>query len=96
MREASTYLLDKIYIRANSTCKLYRQIVGIPTITECAPRFADSFLILVLIFLMINRMEFLTHSILHKDLYLDDFKILTIQQSLLCIMRNRINPHELQ
>ena len=37
--EALTFLLDKIYIRFGS--KLYRQIVGIPMGTNCAPLVAD-------------------------------------------------------
>ena len=37
------YLLDNIFIKFGS--KLYRQIVGIPMVTNCAPRVADLFLI---------------------------------------------------
>ena len=39
--EALTFLLDNIYIRFGS--KLYRQIVGIPMGTNCAPLVADLF-----------------------------------------------------
>ena len=39
MCEALTFLLDNIYIRFGS--KLYRQIVGIPVGTNCAPLVAD-------------------------------------------------------
>ena len=42
MREALTFLLDNIYIRFGS--KLFRQIVGIPMGTNCAPLVADLFL----------------------------------------------------
>ena len=42
MCEALTFLLDNIYIRFGS--KLYRQIVGIPMGTNCAPIVADLFL----------------------------------------------------
>ena len=42
MCEALTFLLDNIYIRFGS--KLYRQIVGIPIGTNCAPLVADLFL----------------------------------------------------
>ena len=42
MYEALTFLLDNIYIRFGS--KLYRQIVGIPMGTNCAPLVADLFL----------------------------------------------------
>ena len=39
--EALTFLLDNIYIRCG--CKLYRQILGIPMGTNCAPFVADLF-----------------------------------------------------
>ena len=40
--EALTFLIDSIYIRFGS--ELYRQIVGIPMGTKCAPLVADLFL----------------------------------------------------
>ena len=40
--DAFSYLLDNIYIRFGD--KLYRQIVGIPMGTNCAPLVADLFL----------------------------------------------------
>ena len=43
--EALIYLLDIIYIRFGT--KLYRQIVGIPMGTNCAPLVADLFLFLL-------------------------------------------------
>ena len=42
MCDALHYLLDNIFIRFGS--KLYRQIVGIPMGTNCAPHVADLFL----------------------------------------------------
>ena len=42
VRDALHNLLDNIFIRFGS--KLYRQIVGIPMDTNCAPLFADLFL----------------------------------------------------
>ena len=42
MCKALAFLLDNIYIRLGS--KLYRQIVGIPMGTNCAPLEADLFL----------------------------------------------------
>ena len=42
MCEALIYLLDNIYIRFGT--QLYRQIVGIPMSTNCAPLVADLFL----------------------------------------------------
>ena len=40
--DALSYLLDNIYIRVGT--KLYKQIVGIPMGTNCAPLVADLFL----------------------------------------------------
>ena len=40
--DALTFILDNIYIRPGT--KLYRQIVGIPMGTNCAPLVADLFL----------------------------------------------------
>ena len=40
--EALTYLLDNIFIKFGT--KLYRQIIGIPMGTNCAPLIADLFL----------------------------------------------------
>ena len=40
--EALTFLLDNIFIRFGT--KLYRQVVGIPMGTNCAPLVADLFL----------------------------------------------------
>ena len=42
MCDALHYLLDNIFIRSDS--KLYRQIIGIPMGTNCAPLVADLFL----------------------------------------------------
>ena len=42
MCDALHYLLDNIFIRFGS--KLYRQIIGIPIGTNCAPLVADLFL----------------------------------------------------
>ena len=41
-KDALSFLLDNIYIRFGT--KLYRQIVGIPMGTNCAPLVADLFL----------------------------------------------------
>ena len=40
--EALVYLLDNIFIRFGT--KLYRQIIGIPVSTNCAPLVADLFI----------------------------------------------------
>ena len=42
MCDALHYLLDDVFIRFGS--KLYRQILGIPIVTNCAPLVADLFL----------------------------------------------------
>ena len=46
MCDALHYLLDNIFIRFGS--KLYRQIVGIPMGTNCAPHVADLFFLFVM------------------------------------------------
>ena len=60
--EALIYLLDNIYIRFGT--KLYRQIVGIPMGTNCAPLVAD-------LFLFCYERDFMTT--------LSDVKILTLK-----------------
>ena len=42
VRDALTFLLDNIFIGFGT--KLYRQVVGIPMATNCAPLVADLFL----------------------------------------------------
>ena len=49
MYEALTYLLDNSFIRFGT--KLYRQIVGIPMGTNCAPLIADLFFFMLFTFL---------------------------------------------
>ena len=44
MCEALTYLFDNIYVYVRFGTKLYRQVVGIPMDTYCAPLVADLFL----------------------------------------------------
>ena len=67
MCEALTFLLDNIYIRFGS--ELYRQIIGIPMGTNCAPLVADLFLLcnergFMLFFQMITNLRLLELSIL--------------------------------
>ena len=60
--DALSYVLDNIYIRFGNTCKLCRQIIGIPMGTNCAPLEADLFLIFyVIIFLMMTKPILLRH-----------------------------------
>ena len=94
--EALIYLLDNIYIRFGT--KLYRQIVGIPMGTNCAPLVAD-------LFLFCYERDFMTSlsDVKQADIieafkstcrYLDD--LLNIENPYFEGMVNRIYPPELQ
>ena len=94
--EALIYLLDNIYIRFGT--KLYRQIVGIPMGTNCAPLVAD-------LFLFCYERDFMTSlsDVKQADIieafkstsrYLDD--LLNIDNPYFEGMVNRIYPPELQ
>ena len=94
--DALSYLLDNIYIRFGT--KLYRQIVGIPMGTNCAPLVAD-------LFLYCHERDFMD-SLNHDNQadvieafnstsrYLDDF--LNIDNPYFDGMVNQIYPSELQ
>ena len=94
---ALSYLLDNIYIRFGT--KLYRQIVGIPMGTNCAPLVAYLFLYCyerdfmdsLNIKLMLSR-RLIPH--LGTSRYLDD--LLNIDNPYFEGMVNQIYPHELQ
>ena len=77
--EALIYLLDNIHIRFGT--KLYRQIVGIPMGTNCAPLVAD-------LFLFCYERNFMTS--------LSDFKQAEIIEAFKSTSRYRIYPTELQ
>ena len=94
--DALIYLLDNICIRFGT--KLYRQIVGIPMGTNCAPLVAD-------LFLFCYERDFLTslsdvkqaeiiEAFKSTSRYLDD--LLNIDNSYFEGMVNRIYPSELQ
>ena len=94
--EALIYLLDNIYIRFGT--KLYRQIVGIPMGTNCAPLVAD-------LFLFCYEREFMTslsdvkqaeiiEAFKSTSRYLDD--LLNLDNPYLEDVVNRIYPPELQ
>ena len=96
MREALIYLLNNIYIRFDT--KLYRQIVGIPMGTNCAPLVAD-------LFLFCYERDFVTslsdvkqaeiiEAFKSTSRYLDD--LLNIDNPYFEGMVNRIYPPELQ
>ena len=61
--EALIYLLDNIYIKFGT--KLYRQIVGIPMGTNCAPLVVDLFIFCY----ELNKLKLLKHLNLHLDIW---------------------------
>ena len=96
MCEALIYLLDNIYIIFGT--KLYRQIVGIPMGTNCAP-------LVAVLFLFCYERDFMTSlsDVKHAEIieafkstsrYLDD--LLNIYNPYFEGMVNRIYPPELQ
>ena len=95
MCKALIYLLDNIYIRFGT--KFYRQIVGIPMSTHCAPFVAD--------LLFCYERDFITtlsdvkqaeiiEAFKSKSRYLDD--LLNIDNPYFEGMVNRIYPTEMQ
>ena len=96
MCEALIYLLDNIYIRFGT--KLYRQIVGIPMGTNCAPLVADSFLFCYERDFMTSLSDVKQAEIIEAfkstSRYLDD--LLNIDNPYFEGMVNRIYPPELQ
>ena len=94
--DALSFLLDNIYIRFGT--KLYRQIVGIPMGTNCAPFVADLFLFCYERNLMKdlpsdNQVDVIM-SFNSMSRYLDD--LLNIDNPYLESMVNQIYPPELQ
>ena len=94
--EALTFLLDNIYIRFGS--KLYRQIVGIPMGTNCAPLVADLFLFWYerdfMLSLSDDNQSGVIEAFNSTSRYLDD--LLNIDNNFFDSMVNRIYPSELQ
>ena len=90
------YLLDNIYIRFGT--KLYRQIVGIPMGTNCAPLVADLFLFCYERDFMTSLSDVKQAEIIEAfkatSRYLDD--LLNIGNPYFEGMVNRIYPPELQ
>ena len=86
--DALSYLLDNIYILFGT--KLYRQIVGIPMGTNCAPLVADLFLFCY----ERNFIYSLNHDNQATSRYLDD--LLNIDNPYFEGMVNQIYPPELQ
>ena len=94
--EALIYLLDNIYIRSGT--KLYRQIVGIPMGTNCAPLVADLFLFCYERDFMTSLSDVKQAEIIEAfkstSRYLED--LLNIDNPYFEGMVNRIYPPELQ
>ena len=94
--EALTFLLDNIYIRFGS--KLYRQIVGIPMGTNCAPHEADLFLFCYergfMLFLSEDYQFDDVEAFSSTSRYLED--LLNIDNNFFDSMVNRIYRSELQ
>ena len=96
MCEALTFLLDNIYIRFGS--KLYRQIVGIPMGTNCAPLVADVFLFCYerdfILSLSEDNQSGVIEAFNSTSRYLND--LLNIDNNFFDSMVNRTHPSELQ
>ena len=85
-------LLDNIYIRFGT--KLYRQILGIPIGTKCAPIVADLFLFCFERDVITSLSDVKQAEIIEASRYLDDH--LNIDNPYFEGMVNRIYPPELQ
>ena len=96
MCKALIYLLDNIYIRFGT--KLYRQIIGIPMGTNCAPLVADLFLFCYERHFMMSLSDVKQAEIIEAfkstSRYLDD--LLNIDNPYFEGMVNHIYPSELQ
>ena len=94
--EALVYLLDNIFIRFGT--KLYRQIIGIPMGTNCAPLVADLFLFCFerdfIKTLSPENQADIIEAFNSTSRYLDD--LLNIDNIYFEQMGNRIYPAELQ
>ena len=94
--EALTFLLDKIDIRFGS--KFYRQIVGMPLGTNCAPLVADLFLFCYerdfILSLSEDNQSDVIEGFSSTSRYLDD--LLNIDNDFFDRMVSRIYPSELQ
>ena len=96
MCDALHYLLDNIFIRFGS--KLYKQIVGIPMGTNCAPLVADLFLFCYegdfMLSLSDNNQADIIEAFNSTSRYLDD--LLNIYNPYIEQMVGQIYPTELQ
>ena len=96
VRDALTFLLDNIFIRFGT--KLYRQVVGIPMGTNCAPLVADLFLFCCerdfMMSLSDDKQADVIDAFNSTSRYLDD--ILNINNVYFDNMVSQIYPSELQ
>ena len=96
MCDAPHYLLDNIFIRFGS--KLYRQIVGIPMGTNCAPLVPDLFLFCCerdfMLSLSDNKQADIIEAFNSSSRYFDD--LLNINNPYFEQMVGHIHPTELQ
>ena len=96
MCEALTFLLDNIYIRFGS--KLYRQTVGIPLGTNCAPLVPDLILFCYerdfMLSLSDDNQSEVIEAFNSTSRYLDD--LLNIDNTFFDSMVNHIYPSQLQ
>ena len=96
MCEALTFPIDNIYIRFGS--KLYRQIVGIPMGTNCAPLVANLFLFCYerdfMLSLSNNNQSEVIEAFNSTSRYLDD--LFYIDNTFFDSMVNHIYPSERQ
>ena len=96
MCDALHYILDNIFIRFGS--KLYRQIVGIPMGTNCAPLVADLFLFCYerdfMLSLSDNNQTDIIEAFYSTSRNLDD--LLNIDNPYFEQMAGQIYPNELQ
>ena len=92
MCEALTFLLGSIYIRFGS--KLYRQIVGIPMGTNCAPLFLFCYERDFMLSLSDDNQSKVSEAFNSTSRYLDD--LLNIDNTFFNSMVNHIYPSELQ
>ena len=94
--DALTFLLDNIFIRFGT--KLYRQVVGIPVGTNCAPLVADLFLFCYerdfMMSLSDDKLAEVIDAFNTTSRYLDD--ILNINNVYFDNMVSQIYPSELQ
>ena len=94
--DALTFLLDNILVRFGGT-KLYRQVVGIPMGTNCAPLVADFFLFCYerdfMMSLSDDKQADVIDAFNTTSRYLDD--ILNINNVYFDNMVSQINPSEL-